>query len=86
MNTSTFNDDEVLHCAGRFVFNCLPPQISIGTASDRYRGWIGQIYSEELYRGQIISRTKRVGKRSFREEVLPVDSVREYFQHFRVLR
>ena len=59
--------------------------ISIGTASDRYRGWIGQIYSEELYRDQIISRTNRVGKNSFREEVLPVESVREYFQHFKVL-
>jgi len=59
--------------------------ISIGTASDRYRGWVGQIYSEELYRGQITSRTNRVGKESFREEVLPVESVREYFQHFKVL-
>ncbi|MGO9312500.1 MAG: DUF72 domain-containing protein [Syntrophobacteraceae bacterium] len=85
MNSSTFNNDEVLNCAGRFVFRCLPPLISIGTASDRYRGWIGQIYSEELYRDRIISRTNRVGKRSFREQVLPVDSVREYFQHFRVL-
>lgn len=85
MNTSTFNNDEVLHCARRFVFRCLPPPISIGTASDRYRGWTGQIYSEELYKGQITSRTNRVGKRSFREEVMPVDCVREYFQHFRVL-
>lgn len=31
------------------------------------------------------SRTNRVGNKSFREQVLPVDSVREYFQHFRVL-
>jgi len=85
MTASALNNDEVLRCAERFVFHCLPPLISIGTASDRYRGWIAQIYSEELYGSQIISRTKRVGNRSFREQVLPVASVREYFQHFRVL-
>ncbi len=78
-------DDKVLQLTERFFFRDLHPLISIGTASDRYRGWIGQIYSEELYRNQITSRTNRVGKKSFREEVLPVDSVREYFQHFEVL-
>ena len=85
MKASVFNNEEVLHCAERYLFRRLPASISIGTASDRYRGWTGQIYSEELYGGQITSRTNRVGNRSFREEVLPVDSVREYFQHFRVL-
>lgn len=77
--------DEVLQRAGGYLFRGIHPLISIGTASDRYRGWIGQVYSEELYRGQITSRTNRVGSKSFREEVLPVDSVREYFQHFKVL-
>jgi uncharacterized protein YecE (DUF72 family) len=85
MSVSAFDDDEILRYAEKYLFRCLPPSISIGTASDRYRGWTGQIYSEELYGGQITSRTNRVGSRSFREEVLPVDSVREYFQHFRVL-
>ncbi len=69
----------------KYFFRELHPAISIGTASDRYRGWLGQIYSEELYRGRLISRTSRVGKNSFRDEVLPVDCVREYFQHFRIL-
>jgi len=79
------NHDEAIQCAEKYLFRSLHPLISIGTASDRYRGWTGQIYTEELYRGQITSRTNRVGAKSFREEVLPVDSVREYFQHFRVL-
>lgn len=69
----------------RFLFRGLHPSVSIGTASDRYRGWIGQIYTEESCKGRVTSRTNKVGKNSFREEVLPIDSVREYFRHFRVL-
>lgn len=68
-----------------FQFRDLDPQVSIGTASDRYAGWIGQIYSEERYDGKIKVRTKSVGGSSFREEVLPIDSVQEYFEHFSVL-
>ncbi len=69
----------------RFLFRGLHPMVSMGTASDRYRGWIGQIYSQDLYTGRTTTRTNRVGKNSFREEVLPIDCVREYFQHFRIL-
>lgn len=69
----------------KFFFRGLHPSISIGTASDRYKGWLGEIYSEDLYRGRITSRTNKVGKRSFKEEVLPPDSIREYFKHFQVL-
>ncbi|MGC9966178.1 MAG: DUF72 domain-containing protein [Syntrophobacteraceae bacterium] len=76
---------EALESAERYLFRSFHPLISIGTASDRYRGWTGQIYSEELYRDQVTSRTNRVGNKSFREQVLPISSVREYFQHFRVL-
>ncbi|RPJ10876.1 MAG: DUF72 domain-containing protein [Deltaproteobacteria bacterium] len=54
-------------------------------ASDRYGGWIGQIYSEERYKGQITHRTHTVGGKAFIEEVLPVESVEEYFEHFLVL-
>lgn len=57
----------------------------MGTASDRYAGWIGQIYSEDRYAGRITRRTKKVRGKAFVEEVLPVESVEEYFQHFRVL-
>jgi uncharacterized protein YecE (DUF72 family) len=57
----------------------------LGTASDRYAGWIGQVYSEDLYLGRISSRTNKIGGKSFKEMVLPVDSLGEYFDHFRVL-
>jgi hypothetical protein len=78
-------DAGTLQLVEKYFFRGIHPLISIGTASDRYKGWIGQIYSEGFYRDKIISRVNRVGMKSFREEVLPVESVREYFQHFRVL-
>ncbi len=68
-----------------FRFRDVHPNIFFGTASDRYAGWLGQIYSENLYAGRITRRTKKVGGKAFVEEVLPLDSVKEYFQHFRVL-
>jgi hypothetical protein len=68
-----------------FHFRNLHPQILIGTASDRYAGWIGQIYSQDRYAGRIIKRIKIIGAKTFTEEVLPVDSVEEYFDHFQVL-
>jgi len=68
-----------------FQFRELHPDVFMGTASDRYAGWIGQIYSGQRYAGQINKRQKRVGGKNFAEEVLPVESVEEYFQHFRVL-
>jgi hypothetical protein len=68
-----------------FHFRNLHPQVSIGTASDRYAGWIGQIYSQDRYQGKITKRTKIIAGKSFIEEVLPVDSVEEYFEHFSAL-
>jgi len=68
-----------------YHFRGLHPDIFIGTASDRYAGWIGQIYSKDLYQGRIIARTRKVGEKSFKETVLPVDSLGEYFDHFPVL-
>jgi uncharacterized protein YecE (DUF72 family) len=69
----------------RFQFRGLHPNIFIGTASDRYAGWIGQVYSEGRYTQGIIHRTHKVGEKSFTEEVLPVESVEEYFEHFHIL-
>lgn len=68
-----------------FRFRGLHPGLSLGTASDRYAGWIGQIYSPDRYAGRIQSRQNKVGSRTFTERVLPIDSVREYFEHFEVL-
>ncbi len=78
--------DEVRDSALKnFKFRNLHPNIFLGTASDRYAGWVGQVYSENRYEKSITRRVKKVGGRTFTEEVLPVESVREYFQHFRIL-
>ena len=69
----------------KFHFRNIHPNIYLGTTSDRYAGWIGQIYSKERYVGRINRRTNVIGGKKFIEEVLPVDSVEEYFEHFRVL-
>ena len=77
-NTSTLD-------LNTFRFRGIHPKISMGTASDRYAGWIGQIYTNERYQGRITRRTNTVGGKSFIEEVLPVESVEEYFEHFPLL-
>jgi uncharacterized protein YecE (DUF72 family) len=69
----------------RFQFRGLHPNLSIGMASDRYAGWIGQVYSEGGYTKEIKPRTHKVGEKSFTEEVLPIESVEEYFEHFPIL-
>ncbi len=45
----------------KFLFRDIHPQVKMGTASDRYAGWLGQIYTEERYQGHITQRTKVVG-------------------------
>jgi uncharacterized protein YecE (DUF72 family) len=69
----------------RFSFRALHPNILIGMASDRYAGWIGQVYSQGRYTKEIKHRTHKIGEKSFTEEVLPVGSVEEYFEHFPIL-
>jgi uncharacterized protein YecE (DUF72 family) len=68
-----------------FFFRRLHPNISLGTASDRYAGWIGQIYSKEKYDKRISRRPKVMKGKTFSEEILPVDSLEEYFDHFSIL-
>jgi uncharacterized protein YecE (DUF72 family) len=77
--------DQITSHIDHFQFRNLHPNVFMGTASDRYAGWIGQIYSGERYANKINRRSKRVGAKTFVEEVLPVESVEEYFRHFRVL-
>ena len=69
----------------RFLFRELPQNILIGTASDQYAGWIGQIYSKGPYENGITRRSHKVGDKTFAEETLPVESVAEYFEHFPLL-
>ena len=69
----------------RFKFRDLHPGLFLGTASDRYAGWLGQIYPREKYAEELTVRTKSVAGRTYREQILPVKSVREFFAHFRIL-
>ncbi len=67
-----------------YDFRALYPNLHFGTASDRYAGWIGQIYPE-AYRSRLSSRPKKLDGRTFTERTLPVESVADYFTHFDVL-
>jgi uncharacterized protein YecE (DUF72 family) len=77
-------DPEILNLDD-FRFRGVHPGIRIGTASDRYAGWIGQIYTKGPYENGITRRSHKVGDQTFTEETLPVDSVAEYFEHFPIL-
>ena len=47
----------------QFFFHHLHPQVKMGTASDRYAGWLRQIDTEERYQGRFRQRTiSRTGK------------------------
>jgi hypothetical protein len=53
-----------------FLFRDLDSSILIGMASDRYAGWIGQIYSEGRYEKGITRRTHKISNNPFNEETL----------------
>jgi uncharacterized protein YecE (DUF72 family) len=67
-----------------YHFRHLFPNVRFGTASDRYAGWIGQIYPED-YAKRVASRSKTLGGRRFTERTVPIDSAKDYFEHFEVL-
>ena len=71
--------------AKSLLFRDLPQNILIGTASDRYAGWIGQIYTNGPYENGITRRSHKIGDQTFTEETLSVESVGEYFEHFPIL-
>ena len=68
----------------RYDFRGLAEFVRFGTASDRYAGWIGQIYGD-AYRDRVRGRNRKLGGQTFREEQVPIESVSEYFEHFEVL-
>ncbi len=78
-------NNRMLESVESFYFRDIHERVFLGTASDRYAGWIGQIYSPHLYEGKITRRTKRLKGAKLVEEVLPVESIREYFEHFKIL-
>lgn len=66
----------------QYAFRGLHPDVFLGAASDRYAGWLGQVYTADRYAGRLTRRTHKVGGKSYVEQVLPVDSVSEYYEHF----
>ena len=68
----------------RYDFRGVHPRLRFGTASDRYAGWIGQVYPQ-AWAETIQTRKKKVGGQSYDERMLPVASAAEYFEHFGVL-
>ncbi|MFP4228315.1 MAG: DUF72 domain-containing protein, partial [Salinivenus sp.] len=77
--------DDRRAAADQFQFHGLHPHVRFGTASDRYAGWLGQIYDEETFGDRISTRKRTLGGRTFEERQLPIESVHEYFAHFGVL-
>jgi len=71
--------------ADRYAFRNLHPHVRFGTASDRYAGWIGQIYPKDPYADRISTRKRTLKGEQFEERQVPIESVHAYFQHFEVL-
>jgi uncharacterized protein YecE (DUF72 family) len=69
----------------RYEFHGVHPNVRFGTASDRYAGWLGQIYPEDQYDDRISTRKRTLQGQSFEERRVPIESVRAYFEHFGVL-
>ena len=67
-----------------YKFRDLSPVVRFGTASDRYAGWIGQIYPEH-YEQEVSSRSRKLGGDTYKERTVPIHSVVDYFDHFGVL-
>ncbi len=68
----------------RYQFRNLADGVHFATASDRYAGWLGQIYSEDA--GYKIKKSQRTLKgEKYTEEKLPVQSVAEFFEHYSAL-
>lgn len=67
-----------------YDFRGVRPGVRFGTASDRYAGWIGQVYPAR-YATKTEGRTRTLGGETFQEEKVPVESVRDYFEHFEML-
>jgi hypothetical protein len=78
-------DHDILASIDAYDFRHIHPLLRFGTASDRYAGWLGQIYPRELWEGRESRRAKRLSGRSFEERALPVECTQDYFRHFSVV-
>ena len=60
MRKPTYDSSEAPRNISAFQFRNLHPKILMGTASDRYAGWMDQIYTRERYEGRISRRAKTI--------------------------
>lgn len=81
----TTSIDDARTAVDEYNFRDLHRNVRFGTASDRYGGWIGQIYPAEKYSSRISTRSRTLGGETFTERRVPIESVRHYFEHFDVL-
>jgi len=83
MSTASVQDRRA--AVDTYDFRDVHPHVRFGTASDRYGGWIGQIYPPERYADRVSTRSRKMGGETFTERRVPIESVRDYFEHFEVL-
>lgn len=77
--------DDVRDEVDDYRFHHVHPHARFGSASDRYGGWIGQIYPEDRYATKISERKRNLGGNQYTERRVPISSVKDYFEHFGVL-
>ena len=83
MSTASIQDRRT--AVDAYDFRDFHPHVRFGTASNRYGGWIGQIYPAEQYADRVSTRSRKMGGQTFTERRVPIESVRDYFEHFEVL-
>lgn len=66
-----------------YDFRNLGEHVRMGTASDRYATWRGQIYTPR-WDDQIKKSKKTLKGKKYDVEQVPIDSVEEYYEHFTV--
>ena len=76
--------DDISRAVAAYNFRTVHPQLRFGTASDRYAGWIGQVYPAAM-ESEVTTRRRKLGSASFEERLVPVSSAADYFRHFAVL-
>jgi uncharacterized protein YecE (DUF72 family) len=77
--------DELRAAVDAYDFREVHPNLRLGTASDRYAAWLGQIYPLDVWGERVDTRQRKTSRGTFEERTLPVASVDEYFLHFGVL-
>ncbi|PSQ85745.1 MAG: DUF72 domain-containing protein [Bacteroidetes bacterium QS_3_64_15] len=83
MSTASVQDRRT--AVDAYNFRGVHPHVRFGTASDRYGGWLGQIYPPERYADRVSTRSRKMGGETFTERRVPIESVGDYFEHFEVL-